>query len=165
MTDTDHLEPATKHNRHVRAFAKANRLRTVTLADGEVVLPLGTRKRAGSPVNQLGTHAWFAGRGTWRVFFLTPKPGAYTRILRGAGCGVLERDGEIEATIPEAALVRALDQSGPPFRLWRKRTMPEAQRLAAVERLAALRKRGKDGPSGVGRVAPAHGEVRDATRR
>lgn len=125
-------------NRHVREFAEKNRLRFVRLPDGELVLPLGPRKRAASPSNRLGTHAWWSGKN-WLVFAQSPKAGALANALKAAGFLCLVRDGEIEAHLDRDDLLTALDASGPAFRPWRKRVISEEQRAVTSERLRRLR--------------------------
>jgi hypothetical protein len=120
-------------NRLVREFAEKNRLRFVRLPDGELVLPLGPRKRAASPTNHLGTHASFVGHDAWVIFLITREVSATAARLRPYGCRVLERDGELIARVHENNLLVVLDASGSPLRPWRKRT-PSPEQL---ERLRA----------------------------
>lgn len=138
-------EHFTDDNDHVRAFAASHRLRFTTLPDGELVLPLGPRKRAASPANLLGTHAWYAGNLTWRVFAQLAQPGRIAPLLRRHGARVLERNGELEASLHENNLLIALDRAGPAFRPWRKRTLSPENLAAARERLARVRNAPKDG--------------------
>lgn len=133
--------PLVAQNRHVRAFAARNRLRFVRLEDGELVLPLGPRKRAASPTNNLGTHASFVGKDTWAVFLQTRHPGLIAMRLRPHGCRVLERDGELEARVHENNLLIALDAQGDALRPWRKRVVSDEQRKVMAERLATVRVR------------------------
>lgn len=136
------LEPRlVAQNRHVRDFAAKNRLRFVRLPDGELVLPLGPRKRAASPTNHLGTHASYVGSGEWVVFALTNRPGLYAQTFRDHGAYVLELDGELSARLPEANLLPALDASPQSLRTWRRRVMSDAERQMRVESLAAINAR------------------------
>ena len=126
---------------HVLEFARANRLRHVRLSDGEAVLPIGPRKRAASPTNHLGAHAWHAGGTTWRILVTTAHHGPMSEALRPHVTGILTRDkGELEATCDEAHLIAALDAGGGLTKPWRRRVpVSEALRAQQAQRLATLR--------------------------
>lgn len=132
-------EHFTEQNRHVREFAIANRLRFTTLPDGEVVLPLGPRKRSAAKLGNLGTQAWYAGDGRWCVFFAGERTGDIVKTLRSKGYAVRDLDGEIEIHLHESDLLDTLDAIGNRFRPWRKRLVSDEQRRAMSERFAAMR--------------------------
>ena len=135
------LEPnLVAQNRHVRAFAEANRLRFVRLPDGELVLPLGPRKRSAAKLGNLGSQAWFCGGDSWCIFFQGERTGDVVKLAKSQGCLVRDLDGEIEVTLHEQSLMRLLDALGSRFRPWRKRLVIDEQRKAASERFAAMRR-------------------------
>lgn len=145
MTRPDPMQAA---NVHVRAFAKAHRLRVVVREDGEVSLPLGPRKAQTAHICRTGAvslsdhHASYGLRpGRWTLFVgpMTPRRlGAIVSRWRSLGLTPRVLDFEAWADVPEDRFLDVTDAHSLTRLRRRRRVSPEI-RSAATARLAALR--------------------------
>jgi hypothetical protein len=173
------IDPLPAHNRRVRAFAKANRLRVAVRDDGEVALLLGPRRPQSAAICRTGrtfqsdTHASFGVRGDlWRVYYgpaTTRRVRAIGALWRDLGLAPVVLDFEAFVDVPEARLLEVADAHRLTRSRRRRELSPEA-RAAAVARMARIRPRPLSGstfqgvisapaaparPSGRSRLSPA----------